>query len=74
MPDYRPVLYDTNSAAQVSISLDIGTIPMGYENAGKYIVTIQAHPFTRLNEAQIVADAMREAINSRLGIKMDLQR
>ena len=63
--------FDTPATQQVSISLDIGVIPYGYPNAGKYVITIQAHPLPTLKEADVIAAALREAINSRLGIRME---
>jgi len=64
-------MFDTDPLQQVSISLDIGIIPTGYPNAGKWIITIQAHPLDNRRDAQKIADAMREALNARLGIKME---
>jgi hypothetical protein len=68
----RP-LYDTPTGQQVSVSLDVGIIPQDYPHAGRYIVTIQAWPLPTMREAQMIAAALREAINARLGIKMELQ-
>jgi hypothetical protein len=64
-------VFDTPSDAAVSISLDIGIIPAGYPGAGKYVITIQAHPLPTRREADVIAAALREAINSRLGIRME---
>lgn len=65
-------LYDTPKDQQVSVSLDIGIVPKGYPGAGQHIVTIQAWPIPNRQDAQAIADALREAIGSRLHI--DLQR
>lgn len=65
--------FDTPATQDVSISLDVGIIPTGYPGAGKFIVTIQAHPFAKQKDAQVIADALRDAINSRLGIRMEKQ-
>lgn len=65
--------FDTAPDQQVSVSLDIGIVPQGYPGAGKYIVTIQAWPLPDRKSAQVTADALREAIDSRLGIKMKAQ-
>ena len=61
--------YDTPSDSQVSVSLDVGIVPKGYTGAGKYIITIQAWPIPTRREADIIAQSMREAIGSRLGLK-----
>lgn len=62
--------FDTAPDHQVSVSLDVGVIPLGYPSAGKFVVTLQAWPFPDRKSAQITCDAIREAVNSRLGIKM----
>lgn len=60
--------FDTPSDSQVSISIDVGIVPKGCPGATKYIITIQAWPLTTRRDADIIAQAMREAIGSRLGI------
>jgi hypothetical protein len=65
--------FDTPSDSQVSISLDIGIVPKGYPNAGQYIITIQAWPLPDRSSADRIAKAMREAIGSRLGVKLEEQ-
>jgi hypothetical protein len=69
--EYTPALYDTPRDQHVSVSLDIGIIPRGIMHGGQYIVTIQAHPFVNRRDAQAVADALKEAIGSRLGLRFD---
>ena len=71
MTEYRPVLYDSPPDQQVSVSLDIGIIPKGYPDAGKYVVTIQALPLPDRKSADVIARALREAIGSRLGVRFD---
>lgn len=66
-------LWDTPKDQQVSVSLDIGLVPAGYPGAGKYVITIQAWPIDTHREAKAIADAMREALGSRLGIKFEAQ-
>jgi hypothetical protein len=63
-------LFDTPSDQQVSISLDIGIIPRGYPGQGKFVITIQAHPLPDRRTANTIAEALKEAINARLGVKM----
>ena len=70
MADLIVPQFDTAPDQQVSISLDIGIVPRGITGAGKYIVTIQAWPLPDRKSAQVTADALVEAINARLGIKM----
>jgi hypothetical protein len=67
-------LFDTPTDQQVSVSLDIGIIPPGYPGAGKFVITIQAHPLPTRKQADQIAAALREAINARLGIRMDKQQ
>jgi len=69
MKDYVPALWDTAPDAQVSVSLDIGIIPRDFEHGGQYVVTLQALPFAKLVDAQRIADAIREAVGSRLGVR-----
>ena len=69
MADYRPVLYDTATDSQLSISLDIGKIPEGYPDRGQWVITLQAMPFRHLHHAQAVCEAIRDAVQSRLGIR-----
>lgn len=71
--ELRPVLWDTNRESEVSVSLDIGVIPVGYPGAGRFIITIQAHPIDTRANAERIAAAMREAIGSRLGITLERQ-
>jgi hypothetical protein len=66
-------LFDTPRDQQVSVSLDIGIVPPGYPNAGKLIITIQAWPLPDRKSADVIAAALREALGSRLGIKMEKQ-
>jgi len=63
-------LFDTARDQQVSISLDIGVIPVGFPNPGKFIITFQAHPLPDRKAAQVLCNALREAIESKLGVKM----
>lgn len=65
--------FDTAPDQQVSVSLDIGVVPLDYPGAGKYIVTIQAWPLPDRRAAETIADALVEAISARLGIKMKPQ-
>ncbi len=69
--NYLPALFDTPSGQHVSVSLDIGIIPVGYPDAGKYVVTLQALPLHNRKDADEIARAMREAIESRLGVRFD---
>jgi hypothetical protein len=66
--------FDTPKDSQVSVSLDIGIVPAGYPGAGQHIITIQAWPIPRRDEAEKIAAAMREAIGSRLQISFERQR
>ena len=66
-------LWDTPKDQQVSVSLDIGIIPKGYPGAGQHVVTIQAWPIPRRQDADRIANAMREAIGSRLQISFEKQ-
>lgn len=68
----RPAIFDTPADAQVSVSLDIGIIPPGYPGAGKYIVSLQAHPLPDRKSAEVTMQAIREAVSARLGIKLNL--
>ena len=70
----RPAEWDTPKDSQVSVSLDIGIVPTGYHGAGQHIITIQAWPIPRREEAEKIAAAMREAIGSRLQISFERQR
>jgi len=74
MGDLITALFDTPKDQQVSVSLDISIVPPGYPGAGKYIITIQAWPLPTKRNAEIIAQAMREAIGSRLGITMERQQ
>lgn len=65
--------FDTPADSQVSVSLDVGIVPSGYPFAGQYIITAQAWPFRNRRDADIVAKALREAIGSRLGVKLEEQ-
>lgn len=69
----RPALWDSSPGNQCSVSVDVGLIPPGYPNAGRWIVTIQAHPLPDRKAADVTAQAMAEALNARLGIKLKLQ-
>jgi hypothetical protein len=69
--EYLPALFDTPKDQHVSISLDIGIIPNGYPDAGKYVVTIQALPLPTRKNAEVIADVLKEAIGSRLGVRFD---
>lgn len=53
---------------QKTVSLDIGLIPDGFPGAGEYVVTLQVHPFPAEKDAEDVANAVRDAINSKLGV------
>jgi hypothetical protein len=70
MSDLITALFDTSSDQQCSISLDIGIIPPGTIGTGKHIITIQAWPLPDRKSAQVTADALVEAINARLGVKL----
>jgi hypothetical protein len=70
----RPAQFDTPTDQEVSISLDVGAIPFGYPGAGRFVVTVQAHPLPDRKSADILAKAMLEALNSRLGIRMKAQQ
>ena len=65
--------YDTPTDQQVSVSLDVGIIPANYPHAGRYIVTIQAWPLPTKREADVIAEALRRAVNAGLGVNMQLQ-
>jgi len=68
--DLKPALFDTPSDAQVSVSVDMGIIPPGFPGAGQYVITAQVHPIRRQAEAQIILQAVKEAVESRLQVKM----
>jgi hypothetical protein len=74
MGDLITSLFDTPRDQQVSVSLDIGIVPPGYPGQGKFIITIQAWPLPTRKNAETIAEAMREALGSRLGIKMERQQ
>lgn len=70
----RPALWDTPGDSEVSVSLDIGVIPHGSAiGGGKHIITIQVWPLPDRKTADTIADALREAIGARLGVKMQKQ-
>ena len=54
--------------------LDIGIIPAGYPDAGKFVVTIQALPLPDRRSADVIARALKEAIGSRLALKFEEAR
>lgn len=66
--------WDTPKDQQVSVSLDIGIVPTGYPGVGQYIITVQAWPIPRREDAEKIAAAMREAIGSRLQISFEKQQ
>jgi hypothetical protein len=68
----KPTLYDTDSDQRVSVSLDIGQIPAGYPGVGQYVVTIQVHPIPQLNWAQDVAANLKQAIEGKLGVRLNV--
>lgn len=65
--------FDTPKDSQVSVSADIGIVPAGYPGAGKFIITCQLWPIPDRKEAEIILAAVREALQSRLGITMERQ-
>lgn len=69
----RPAIFDTAADSQVSVSLDIGVIPPGYPGAGKFIVSLQIHPLPDRKAAEVTMQAVREAVATKLGVKLTLQ-
>ena len=69
----RPAAWDTPKDQQVSVSLDVGIVPDGYPGAGQYIITAQLWPIPSRSQAEEIEKAVREALQSRLGIKMEKQ-
>jgi hypothetical protein len=66
-------LWDTPKDQEVSVSMDIGIVPPGYPGAGKHVITVQLWPIANIKEAEILARAVREALQSRLGVTMERQ-
>jgi hypothetical protein len=56
---------------QVAITLDIGEVPRPHEYAGQFVITIQAAPIPNIQQARTLAKAMKEALGSRLSIRLD---
>ena len=62
--------FDTDPTEQCSVSLDYGRIPFGYPNAGDFVVTLQIHPLPDEKAARVTAEAVAQAVGSRLGVKI----
>jgi hypothetical protein len=71
MPDYLQALFDTPKDQYLSVTLDVGIIPSGYPDAGKFVVTIQALPLPDRHSAEVIARALKEVIGSRLDLKFE---
>lgn len=74
MPDYVSALFDTPRDQHVSVSLDVGIIPPGYPDAGKFVVTIQALPLPDRKSAEVIARALKDAIGARLALRFEEAR
>lgn len=48
--------------------LDIGLIPMPHVDGGKYVVTLQVYPMAKREDAETVAQLVRDAIGVQAGI------
>jgi hypothetical protein len=66
-----PPEWQTPKDKQCPIMMDVGVIPQGHPAAGQYVITIQAGPIRRRNDADQIAKAMKEAIGSRLGLTFE---
>lgn len=66
-------MFTTDPDQQVSVSLDVGEIARPHPDHGKWIVTIQVYPMETRRGAQAIATAIREAISSRLNIRLEEQ-
>jgi hypothetical protein len=66
-------LVTTDSDQQVSVSLDIGKVPFPHEFGGKYVITVQVCPVNDLRDAEVISRQLVDAINSRLGLRLQKQ-
>jgi hypothetical protein len=60
--------------ARIQLSLDVGKVEAAHALANKFVITVQAYPFDSVTDADMCAKAIREAIESRLGIHFDLEQ